>query len=197
MASSVYPTHGKFALELERQGLTITQVVMCANILRCPMTKASRAILLGRVRRVPFKTPCSPYQIQTSRRGKNKAIENFAIGLQLMGMTPEDYLDGKVAANRLAFALWLAHATRDPIILADVSRGLQQGYRCPVSVNKLSDWINGHRDMTGTAPALLNEVMQVLGRPVEEVKQLELGLEVGYLAPTGSAIATASNVCPN
>ena len=176
MAEIAYQNYGKFALELERQGLTIVQVVMCANVLRCPMGAGSRAILLSRVKRVPFKAPVSPYRVQTSRRGKNKAIQEFSIGLQLMGASPDDYLDGRVPANRLAFACWVAAVTRDPIILADVSRGLQAGYQCPVSVNKLSDWINGHRPMGGSAPRLIAEVMEVLARPVETVKQLELGL---------------------
>lgn len=157
-----FPTHGKFGLELQRRGLTYVQMVMCANIIRCPMQNRSRQLLLSKVRQQPFRTKASPYRIQTSRRGLNDAAPDFVAGLMLLGADFGDYYTGRVPANRIGFATWVAEATCDPIILVDVSRGLRAGYRCPVTVNRLSDVLNGHRPMTGSMPALLSECLRLL-----------------------------------
>jgi hypothetical protein len=177
-----YPTHGALALEIERQGLTVPQIVTCAHVLCCPMGEDSRLILLSAVRRQPFRSPITEYSVQDWRRGRNrsKQLQSFAAGLQLMGLTPDEYLAGEsVPASQLSFACWVAYTTRRPEVLADVADGLQQGYRCPLTVNKISDMINGHRLLPVRTRALLDScLISMICGQAEKPLQHSLNLDI-------------------
>ncbi|MFM7425121.1 MAG: hypothetical protein ACKO7W_09050 [Elainella sp.] len=164
-----FETHGKLALWIERFGLTRIQISIAANILRCPLSSRSKAILLSQVGVKPFQPPASPYIVHKWSQNRCKIIQLQDQAFKLVQVAC--YGNGGSPTAHLCFVAWVGTVTNDLYVWRDLVQALEQGHSCGITPNKLSDWIGGHREFSYQQKLLLFETVLALVLNPQEISE--------------------------
>lgn len=161
-----FPTNGRLALYLERERISYARLGVVAMAIKIPVQATTRDVLLRELKREPCRVVAAPHSLADMRLSRCYSSripqDLFLAGLELMDASEADFFDRKVSYVKLSFAIFAASVTSNPTVLEDIRQGLKREFICPVNAYAISQWMNGHRRMAGSAPALLEESIKIL-----------------------------------
>lgn len=159
-----FPVHDRLGNFLTEENISYSRVGLVAMSIKVPCSERVRMRLLEALRddSIEFISPASLKDIRTRRwKLSDRDQELFEQGLELMGHTADQFFDCKVSSVYLSFAMFCC-AVLPAEKWNEMKWGLRQTFTCPVTASAISDWINGHRKMSGESPTLLLMALRVL-----------------------------------